>query len=1286
MNHYYKPIRWAFLFSGIALAIPFVNAQTDEDEEVFELNPFYVEGDEDQGYTATATLAGTRVRTDLRDLATPITAITAQFLEDTGSTDNKDLLLYTTNTEVGGLYGNWGGFGNTQGISDRDELMQPSNNTRVRGLAQADNTRNYFLSDVPWDSYNVDRVEIQRGPNSILFGQGSPAGLINTATISANFKGNAGKVSNEIAEFGTHRWTMDYNIEAIPDVLAIRVAALYDYEQFQQEPAFNKDNRWYATGTLRQQILPESWAGKTEFRATVETGAITANNPRILPPEDGISLWFEDAAGDGVNDLIGLGMGIWDPFLWNSAGGGGPDRSGNPEVLNPEYIPGANNIDGGPLNNGGVAFFWMNGSEAPYFVSRQAPRIFPGGLGVVDGQVIVDKGIDFPYGSLLRAGSFNNYALALNRMDENNGIGNQMDRRYPFADRGYWKDKSLTDPTIWDFYNYLIDGDNKREYASWDTTNLSLAQTFFKDRLGVEMVYDYQDYSDRRGGTAWNRPYISIDINKNLQSQLPTYSRVPNPDGEGDPVVDRSTYSLWGFTPTADQPYPNPNAGAAISAGSFSNNELRNTERKNYRYTAFLELRGSDVFDEQSWLAQIIGRHVITGLYNEEEINSFRSSYVPAAASAEWAYSLTDAARADSKLSESFRSLVPIIYLSEPLIGTGITSAHGLNLPPINVNYAPRSGTYTADYFDSTWIPSTTPGDPLYTDPADPAIGWSGNNIIQADNPNNYIGRTSKPMQVLNYEDGDYADLVYRNAMTQTTTNSTAVNWQGQLLNGHLVPTVGWRKDHLETYTYQTNLSNGGRNDDGVAGPIQDLSKQGDTTEENVSWGVVAHVPADWMENVPVLTGLSVYYNYGENGKVETRFNYDGQPLPNPTAESEDYGIVLTALEDKLSVKVGKYETKALNNNLPGGNNLLGNNNYYLYQLEGWGTSNALMYLFGHEGLDPNQNWHWNWAHIDSGWTEATNFPASQSDLVANHPSTIAQMETVEAWIMGMDQDFFTNYDIRVDVPAVQAAYQNYKQTGDIQPLVDEVAGSYAVGGYTTALFSQSGGNINGIYPNGTIDDASEGYEVEINYRPTPNWTIQINAAKTDAYRLQLGQPMQDFIDKQWARMQGPAGDIRLWWGGDNTIRQYYEGNIIAARLFQEESVGMQAPELRPKRISLVTNYSFTDGMLEGVNVGGSYRWQDEQILGYGLKDYGAENPGLDVFKPIYGDTEDAIDLWVGYETKLTDRITWRIQLNLRNVGMDDGLIAISSNPDGSDAIYRIQQGMSWRVTNTFRF
>jgi hypothetical protein len=446
-------------------------------------------------------------------------------------------------------------------------------------------------------------------------------------------------------------------------------------------------------------------------------------------------------------------------------------------------------------------------------------------------------------------------------------------------------------------------------------------------------------------------------------------------------------------------------------------------------------------------------------------------------------------------------------------------------------------------------------------------------------------------------------------------------------------------------------------------------------------------MPRRFMDNVPVLSGISAYYNHGENNRVKARYNYDGQPLDNPTAESVDYGLVLSAFDDRLNIKIGKYKTEVKNANLPGGSNLLGNNMYYLYNLEAWGTANTLAYAFGMEGLDPNQAWHWNWALVDdNAWGNENGTYAPSTDLFKNHPSTASQLASMDAWMAGIDEQFFKNYDINADVPALKAAYATWRSTGNIQPLVAAAAaGAFGspTGGYATRFSSQNNGSINGISPNGTIDNTSEGYELEINWAPTPNWNIQVNAAKTNAYRENLGQPMLDFINGQWSKLQGPAGDIRLWWGGDNDIRRYYEDNIISQVRFQEESIGSLGPELRPKRGGAVTNYSFTDGALNGFNIGGAFRWEDKQILGYGLKN---DNSGQDVTKPLFGDTEEHFDLWAGYERKLTKGIKWRIQLNLRNVGENVGLTAISINPDGAVAAQRINEGMSWAVTNTFSF
>src|ERR1039457_1529212 len=80
------------------------------EEEAVVLSPFVVDATEEKGsYKANSTLAGTRVRTDLNDVASALSVVTAQFLQDTGAKNSEDLLVYTPSTEVSGLRGNFSG-------------------------------------------------------------------------------------------------------------------------------------------------------------------------------------------------------------------------------------------------------------------------------------------------------------------------------------------------------------------------------------------------------------------------------------------------------------------------------------------------------------------------------------------------------------------------------------------------------------------------------------------------------------------------------------------------------------------------------------------------------------------------------------------------------------------------------------------------------------------------------------------------------------------------------------------------------------------------------------------------------------------------------------------------------------------------------------------------------------------------------------------------------------------------------------------------------------------------
>ena len=114
------------------------------------------------------------------------------------------------------------------------------------------------------------------------------------------------------------------------------------------------------------------------------------------------------------------------------------------------------------------------------------------------------------------------------------------------------------------------------------------------------------------------------------------------------------------------------------------------------------------------------------------------------------------------------------------------------------------------------------------------------------------------------------------------------------------------------------------------------------------------------------------------------------------------------------------------------------------------------------------------------------------------------------------------------------------------------------------------GGKVNGQDPVIAIDNASEGIEFELMYRPVNNWNITFNASKTKAYRENLGQSIRNFIEYQNERLQGPAGDLRVGWGGDQPLRNYFNSIVYPAYEFQLDANGQSAAEIRPWRFNLV--------------------------------------------------------------------------------------------------------------------
>jgi outer membrane receptor protein involved in Fe transport len=214
----------AFLLA-LGLIAPFP-AQTvatppaNQVEKPLVLETFTVNVEKDNGYIATDSLAGGRQASPIRVTPTAMSSITGQFIDDLGLTNLQDVLKWSLSTvptadRNGFNGGSGGGVFNFWSISTRGGQSVQGGNPP---------TKNYFPLYVISDTYNVDRVEFDQGPNSILFGIGDIGGAVSSYTKVARFDKDFNRFNLSLDNYGGYRGTIDVNQSA--GNLALRVNAV----------------------------------------------------------------------------------------------------------------------------------------------------------------------------------------------------------------------------------------------------------------------------------------------------------------------------------------------------------------------------------------------------------------------------------------------------------------------------------------------------------------------------------------------------------------------------------------------------------------------------------------------------------------------------------------------------------------------------------------------------------------------------------------------------------------------------------------------------------------------------------------------------------------------------------------------------------------------------------------------------------------------------------------------------------------------------------------------------
>ena len=163
------------------------------------------------GYRTVETTTGTKTSTPIIDVPQSITVVTAAQLDDQAIRSMTDLARLVPGISAG------------QGEGHRDQLTFRGNNSTadffVDGLR--DDVQ-YFRS-----FYNIERVEVHKGPNAMVFGRGGGGGLINRITKGALVGESRIAATGSVDTFGAWYLAADVNA-TLGTAAGLRVNAFYE--------------------------------------------------------------------------------------------------------------------------------------------------------------------------------------------------------------------------------------------------------------------------------------------------------------------------------------------------------------------------------------------------------------------------------------------------------------------------------------------------------------------------------------------------------------------------------------------------------------------------------------------------------------------------------------------------------------------------------------------------------------------------------------------------------------------------------------------------------------------------------------------------------------------------------------------------------------------------------------------------------------------------------------------------------------------------------------------------
>ncbi len=1117
-------------------------------EERIILSPFTITSEKDVGYEASESLSGTGLKTKLTDLGAAVSVITSKFLEDTASFNLRDVLVYQANMETTGFGGNYSGATPALGgVTGEPSLSNGPVGTRVRGLAEATQALNFYRSIIPMDGYNTDRVEVNRGANALLFGVGSPAGIINTSTAAANLSRQTTTFDAAAGSYGSSRFAFNHNLVLRRGELAVRVAAVKSDDKFQQKFTYTTSDRRYLAAawdikSLRNRGLLDS----TVVRATYELGDIKSNRPRTLTPSDRISSWFDatlpaDLRAAGARGKVG-----YDPTV-------GPFNTFTAALRNATL--------GVPENvNRSPTFFFQN-------VDATAPRdnIPATATGqVLLGRPLVSNNVFYP-SSGLTGTAVGAYSRELSRVRADYGL----------ADQAFYTSENLTDPTVFDFFNNLLAGPNSEAKSNLENIEVSLQQLLLRRQAGIEVSYNRQRWEEGYQSLMNQAaPYISIDPNTKMWT------------GEVNPNFGRPFIST---------------AGAA----SYSEQEVETVRAKLfYELNLAEKLRGR-------W-GGALGKHVFSLLGQKETFTTDSRTggsmfYTPD----NWANGNNQA-----RTAAQSKQIVTLVYIGPSLLNAATPS--GANLRGLQQNLMNFHHEVNGKGVVLGRLQAPTVG--VARDPA-------------------YAPFTT-PITVLR-EDREVSNTAGGAIINERTLDSQAFAVQSNWLWDRVVSTVGWRKEKSSIASVSAPFEPSGEGYRLVNDPLYDLSNPSVVAQgfekRLFAWSGVVKLPEKWLQRVPLVSALNVYYGSSENFSPPTFKSVDafGKELEPPRGITKEKGLYLETFGGKVTTRINFYETTQTGQF----NDTVGNIPANIMNL--WGQAVTMV----RTGNIP-----------DGGGGNPVGFVAPPQALI----------DTFRASIV--------NGTLRTTNPGVRDTSDFVTKGTEVELMVRPVRGLSLVLNVSKqeSVRSNTGSAVRKLLfdtPTSTGKSIAEewkgnwAYNVPLNVGALPaigsrsDINILANAFQRDALNR-----FNTAASADGALVQ----ELRKWRA--NAVANYEFQND----LFKGFGVGTGLRWLDKAAVGFPVA-SFRSDLVTRVPAGGPALASDIRVS--------------DVRNPFYGPTEMRYDGWISYQRKiLKGKVGLKVQLNVRNLFTHNELVPVVINPDGKAAVYSIAEGRKFTFSTRLSF